>query len=205
MYGEYNVFRPPPRLLPPACKVYLYYWRPYAFTFESYIYKNAYYPGMWPISAAKKAGSALLDEMEMGDKRRRLAKELSGGERRKLSVACALIGGPRVVFLDEPSSGVDPYSRRQLWTVLRAHKRQGRVIVITTHFMFEADLLADRKLVVERGRVRAAGSSLFLKNRFGLGYQLSIQLLPIPSNNGRVQLIADKDLMTIIRVRVGKR
>ena len=71
------------------------------------------------------------------------SKTLSGGQKRKLSVAMSLIGNSKVVFLDEPTSGMDPYSRRMIWNLLRNY-REDRVIILTTHFMDEADLLGDR-------------------------------------------------------------
>jgi ABC-type multidrug transport system ATPase subunit len=104
------------------------------------------------------------------------AGQLSGGQQRKLSVAIALVGGKNaVVILDEPTSGMDPVARREVWTVLESYKR-GRSIVFTTHFMDEADLLGDRIAIMHRGRLQCAGSSLFLKSRFGLGYLLTIEL-----------------------------
>lgn len=103
------------------------------------------------------------------------AKNLSGGQKRKLSVGIAIIGDPRIIILDEPTAGVDPYSRRHLWAILQQIKR-GKVILLTTHFMDEADILADRKAVVSRGRLRCCGSSLFLKNKFGIGYHLTLVL-----------------------------
>ncbi|XP_038065899.1 ATP-binding cassette sub-family A member 5-like [Patiria miniata] len=101
------------------------------------------------------------------------SKDLSGGQKRKLCVGIALIGDPKILFLDEPSSGMDPYSRRQLWNLLKS-QRQGRIMVLTTHFMDEADILADRKAMMSLGRLRCYGSSLFLKNRFGIGYHLGM-------------------------------
>ena len=101
------------------------------------------------------------------------SERLSGGQKRKLSVALALIGDPKVICLDEPTSGMDPLSRRQLWDLLQA-KRPGRVMLFTTHQMDEADILADRKAVLSHGKVQCLGSSLFLKTRFGLGYHLNI-------------------------------
>ncbi|XP_022092654.1 ATP-binding cassette sub-family A member 5-like isoform X2 [Acanthaster planci] len=101
------------------------------------------------------------------------SKDLSGGQKRKLCVGIALIGDPKILFLDEPSSGMDPYSRRQLWNLLKS-QRQGRIMVLTTHFMDEADILADRKAMMSQGRLRCYGSSLFLKNRFGIGYHLGM-------------------------------
>jgi ATP-binding cassette subfamily A (ABC1) protein 1 len=96
---------------------------------------------------------------------------LSGGMKRKLSVAIALMGDAKMVFLDEPTSGMDPYSRRSTWDILR-NNREGRVMVLTTHFMDEADLLGDRIAIMAEGELRCVGSSLFLKNRYGAGYSL---------------------------------
>ncbi|UYV60339.1 hypothetical protein LAZ67_1000878 [Cordylochernes scorpioides] len=80
-----------------------------------------------------------------------------------------------VVILDEPTSGVDVASRHQIWDLLR-RKKEGRVIMITTHSMEEADILADRKAIISKGKLKCAGSSLFLKNRFGIGYHLNVEL-----------------------------
>eukprot|EP00299_Pterocystis_sp_00344_P002494 c12818_g1_i1.p1 GENE.c12818_g1_i1~~c12818_g1_i1.p1 ORF type:complete len:1215 (-),score=255.25 c12818_g1_i1:43-3321(-) len=105
-----------------------------------------------------------------------MSKYLSGGQKRKLSVAIALIGDSKVVFLDEPTSGMDPYSRRFTWEVLRKN-RPGRIMILTTHFMDEADLLGDRIGIMGQGQLRCCGSSLFLKNRYGQGYNLTITKL----------------------------
>lgn len=98
---------------------------------------------------------------------------LSGGNKRKLSVAIALCGDPQFLILDEPTSGMDPYSRRATWELLR-RKRIGRVTLLTTHFMDEAEILADRIAVLKEGRLQCSGTGLFLKERFGLGYNLTI-------------------------------
>ena len=79
----------------------------------------------------------------------KIVKNLSGGQKRKLSVAIAIIGDPRIIIFDEPTAGVDPYSRRCLWQLLQSIKL-GRVILLTTHFMDEADILADRKAVIAK-------------------------------------------------------
>lgn len=102
-------------------------------------------------------------------------RNLSGGQKRKLSVGIAIIGDPKIIILDEPTAGVDPYSRRALWSILQ-NRRAGKVILLTTHFMDEADILADRKAVISKGRLRCCGSSLFLKNKFGIGYHLTLVL-----------------------------
>lgn len=109
----------------------------------------------------------------MMDKADTYVKNLSGGMKRRLNVAMALIGDPRVVLLDEPTSGMDPTSRHQVWEYLEK-KKQGRVIVLCTHFMDEADFLGDRIVIMSHGKLQVAGSSLFLKNRYGLGYHFEI-------------------------------
>lgn len=96
---------------------------------------------------------------------------LSGGMKRKLSVIIALCGKSKVVFLDEPTSGMDPGARRALWNILLAEKTD-RTILITTHFMDEADVLSDRIAILADGELKCAGSTFFLKKRFGTGYHL---------------------------------
>lgn len=77
----------------------------------------------------------------------------------------------QIIFLDEPSAGMDPKSRRHLWALLK-NKKAGRIILLTTHFMDEADILADRKAIVSGGKLKCCGSSLYLKTKFGIGYNL---------------------------------
>lgn len=114
-----------------------------------------------------------LKEVDLTSKADTKGADLSGGQKRKLSIGIALIGDPRIIFLDEPTAGVDAYSRRRLWALLK-NRKQGKVILLTTHFMDEADILADRKAIISKGRLRCCGSSLFLKNKFGLGYHLTL-------------------------------
>lgn len=101
------------------------------------------------------------------------AKKLSGGNRRKLSVAIALIGGSKLVLLDEPTAGMDLSARRKLWNMLKNYKNN-RIIILTTHYMDEADILGDRIGIMTGGKLICLGSSLFLKNRFGVGYNLTM-------------------------------
>lgn len=101
------------------------------------------------------------------------AKKLSGGNRRKLSVAIALIGGSKLVLLDEPTAGMDLSARRKLWNMLKNYKHN-RIIILTTHYMDEADILGDRIGIMTGGKLICLGSSLFLKNRFGVGYNLTM-------------------------------
>ena len=107
-----------------------------------------------------------------------MAKDLSGGNRRKLSVALALVADSKLVLLDEPTSGMDLNARRRLWDMLKDY-RQDRIIILTTHNMDEADLLGDRIGIMSQGRQVCLGSSQFLKNRYGCGYNLSIKKMPI--------------------------
>ena len=113
-----------------------------------------------------------LSDVSLADQGDIVSSELSGGQKRKLSLAIALIGNPKVIFLDEPTAGMDPASRRHMWSMLK-ERQAGKVILLTTHFMDEADILADRKAFVKKGRLVCCGSSLFLKNKFGVGYHLT--------------------------------
>ncbi|RLN95673.1 hypothetical protein BBJ28_00006496 [Nothophytophthora sp. Chile5] len=113
-----------------------------------------------------------MREMELVAKRNTVARALSGGMQRKLSLAIAFLGDSSVVFLDEPTAGMDPYSRRCTWDLIQRN-RAGRVVILTTHFMDEADILGDRIAIMADGRLQCVGSSLFLKKWFGVGYRLS--------------------------------
>jgi ABC-type multidrug transport system ATPase subunit len=98
---------------------------------------------------------------------------LSGGLRRRLEVAIAFVSGSKTVILDEPTSGVDPYNRMKIWDII-LELRVGRTILLTTHYLEEADVLSDRIAIIHQGRLQCSGSSLFLKNKFGMGYILTI-------------------------------
>lgn len=98
---------------------------------------------------------------------------MSGGYRRKLSVAIALIGGSKFVLLDEPTAGMDLTARRKLWNMLKSYKNN-RIIILTTHYMDEADILGDRIGIMAGGQLICLGSSLFLKNKFGVGYNITM-------------------------------
>lgn len=106
-------------------------------------------------------------------KRKALSTALSGGMKRKLCIGIALIGGSRLVILDEPTAGIDAHARRSVWTLLLKHKRN-RTMILSTHHMDEADVLADRIAIIAEGQLKTVGSGLFLKRRFGNGYQLTL-------------------------------
>eukprot|EP01135_Chromosphaera_perkinsii_P007716 Nk52_evm5s967 gene=Nk52_evmTU5s967 len=112
-----------------------------------------------------------VDELGLTEKLNSYAESLSGGQKRKLSVAIAFVGNSKIVILDEPTSGMDPYSRRATWDLLMKN-RKNKTIILSTHFMDEADVLGDRIAIIAKGSLRCVGSSLFLKNIYGVGYHL---------------------------------
>ncbi|KAK6112805.1 ABC transporter family protein [Brugia pahangi] len=119
----------------------------------------------------------LMKDIQLDNVADVIAEKLSGGMKRKLCVGISLVGGRRVILLDEPTAGMDPASRQAIFQLLQ-HCKRDRTILLTTHCMDEADLLGDRIAIMVRGRLICAGTSEFLKNRFGTGYLLSIDLMP---------------------------
>ncbi|CAL8300626.1 unnamed protein product [Arctogadus glacialis] len=115
----------------------------------------------------------ILKDTGLPHKRAAPARTLSGGMQRKLSVALAFVGGSKVVILDEPTAGVDPYARRGIWDLLLNY-RQDRTIILSTHHMDEADILGDRIAIISHGKLCCVGSSLFLKTQLGTGYYLTL-------------------------------
>uniref|UniRef100_A0A8C7ZQ28 P-type phospholipid transporter n=1 Tax=Oryzias sinensis TaxID=183150 RepID=A0A8C7ZQ28_9TELE len=115
----------------------------------------------------------IVNDVGLPHKRKSRTNTLSGGMQRKLSVALAFVGGSKVVILDEPTAGVDPYARRGIWDLLLKY-RQGRTIILSTHHMDEADILGDRIAIISHGKLCCVGSSLFLKTHLGTGYYLTM-------------------------------
>ncbi|XP_004706220.1 phospholipid-transporting ATPase ABCA3 [Echinops telfairi] len=115
----------------------------------------------------------MLRILDLEDKQDAPSKFLSGGMKRKLSIGIALIGGSKVLMLDEPTSGMDAISRRAIWDLLQQQKSD-RTILLTTHFMDEADLLGDRIAIMAQGELQCCGSSLFLKQKYGAGYHMTL-------------------------------
>ena len=116
---------------------------------------------------------SLIKDVGLSPDRKKPASHLSGGNRRKLAVVIALCANSRLVLLDEPTAGMDLSARRDLWDMLKSYK-SNRIILLTTHYMDEADVLGDRIGIMAKGQIVCLGSSLFLKNRFGSGYKLSM-------------------------------
>ncbi len=130
------------------------------------------------IKGKEVAGTAELEDIlqkcALVEDRHKFAKHQSGGNRRKLSLAMALIGDSRVVFLDEPSSGMDPVSRRHIWHILEQVRNERRTIILTTHHLEEAEHLAARIGIMSRGQLLTVGTCEFIKRNFAVGYHLSI-------------------------------
>ncbi|GFO39485.1 ATP-binding cassette sub-family a member 3 [Plakobranchus ocellatus] len=120
--------------------------------------------------------NSLIDILLLNPHADKLSEQYSGGNKRKLSTAMALVGDPPFIMLDEPSAGMDPKARRQMWNVLSQVRASGRTMVLTTHSMEECDALCTRIAIMVNGRFKCLGSPQHLKNKFGQGYTLIIQL-----------------------------
>jgi ABC-2 type transport system ATP-binding protein len=117
--------------------------------------------------------------------------KLSGGQRQRLAVATALVANPRILFLDEPTTGLDPQSRRQLWEIIREFQRQGGTVLLTTHYMDEAERLCDRLAIIDYGQVIAGGTPAELIDRLGGQHVVEFAIggaLPDPSKTGERDL-----------------
>uniref|UniRef100_A0A8B9NNN4 P-type phospholipid transporter n=1 Tax=Accipiter nisus TaxID=211598 RepID=A0A8B9NNN4_9AVES len=141
-------------------------------TVEEHIWFYARLKGL-PEKKVKEEMEQMATDVGLPHKLKSRTSKLSGGMQRKLSVALAFVGGSKVVILDEPTAGVDPYSRRGIWELLLKY-RQGRTIILSTHHMDEADILGDRIAIISHGKLCCVGSSLFLKNQLGTGYYLTL-------------------------------
>jgi ABC-2 type transport system ATP-binding protein len=159
--------------------------------------------------------SEVLQLVELESKRSSWVGKLSGGQRQRLAVACALVNQPELLFLDEPTTGLDPQARRQLWALLQRFRQEGGTILITTHYMDEAEALCDRVAVVDHGKVIALGTPRELIATLGADHviQFSVagdQTTPAPerlraltgvrevrASNGVTSLIATEPHVTI--------
>jgi ABC-2 type transport system ATP-binding protein len=112
---------------------------------------RGFYPSGRPVDE-------LVELMDLGEKRKSRTQDLSGGQRQRLSVALALVNDPELVFLDEPTTGMDPAARRMLWDVVLGLKQRGRSVLLTTHYMEEAEILCDRLAIMDHGRILEAGT-----------------------------------------------
>ncbi|MBA4066643.1 MAG: ABC transporter ATP-binding protein [Isosphaera sp.] len=134
------------------------------------LFRSFYPSGPTPAEAIAAVG--------LEEKARTYTDKLSGGQRQRLAVATALAGDPELLFLDEPTTGLDPQSRRQLWDVIRSVKGRGRTVVLTTHYMDEAERLCDRVAVVDHGKVIALGTPAELIARVGGEHVIDLDFDP---------------------------
>ena len=141
---------------------------------ENLVFHAAYF-GV-PRSEAARRANALLETLNIADKARAKVDELSGGQQQRLMIARALIHEPAVIFLDEPTVGLDPQARLALWDILRELHAAGRTIVMTTHYMEEADQLCDRLGIVDRGKLLALDTPAALKERAPGGTLVTLTL-----------------------------
>jgi len=128
-----------------------------------------------PRARARARAAELLDQLGLSDAADRLVRTFSGGMRRRLDLAASLVGEPPVLFLDEPTTGLDPQGRNELWTLLRSLVADGTTLVLTTQYLEEADYLADTIVVLDRGRIVANGPPAELKARVG-GDRIAVTL-----------------------------
>lgn len=142
-------------------------------TVEDHLRVFSSFKGVSYEGEAKQAIERDLEELGLAQSREVRTELLSGGQKRKLAVLLALIGSPRLLVLDEPSSGLDVSARQKLWTILRARKRNC-IIIMSTHSMDEAEEMGDRIAIMAEGKVRCCGSAMFLKKRYDAGYQLTL-------------------------------
>ncbi len=138
-----------------------------------------FYAGLHGLSGAEAKGKCvkLLKFMGLSDYADKLVKTYSGGMKKKLSFAIALIGDPQILILDEPTTGMDPQARREVWEKIVEMKQEKRAIILATHYMEEAEALADRVIIMNQGKMIAEGSPEELKMRYGPKAVVTVKLL----------------------------
>jgi ABC-2 type transport system ATP-binding protein len=123
-----------------------------------------------------RPAAEVLEDLELTEKSDAWVGKLSGGQKQRLAVATALVGNPRILFLDEPTTGLDPQSRRQLWDIVRAFQKKGGTVLLTTHYMDEAERLCDRLAIVDHGEIIAEGTPADLIDRLGGHHVVEFQV-----------------------------
>ncbi|MFP5040110.1 ABC transporter ATP-binding protein [Parasediminibacterium sp. JCM 36343] len=120
---------------------------------------------------------ALLEKVNLKDKAKAKFKELSGGQKQRFSIATTLINKPKIIFLDEPTTGLDPQARRNLWDLILGIRAQGTTVIITTHYMDEAEVLCDRVAIIDSGKIIAIDSpSQLIDNLVATGFERPVQV-----------------------------
>ncbi|CAF3610572.1 unnamed protein product [Rotaria sordida] len=147
-----------------------------------------------------KSIDTILDLAGLVNDRRTLSKDLSGGMKRRLSIGISLIGDPKVLILDEPTSGIDPYNRRLIWTIIQKMKDAGKCVILTTHFLEEADILSDRIAIMSHGQLQASGTPDFLKKQTEYEYRLFIDKQDMCNTDNVAQFIRQR-IQTVVLER----
>ena len=129
---------------------------------------------------------SVLDELSLREKADAWVGKLSGGQKQRLAVATALVANPKILFLDEPTTGLDPQSRRQLWDIVRQFQQRNGTVLLTTHYMDEAERLCDRLAIIDHGRIIAAGTPAELIERLTGHHVVEFAIAGAPSGNGNV-------------------
>ena len=156
---------------------------------EILIFHAAYF-GIPPKEGAKRADE-LLEKFKLTDRAAQMVRGFSGGMAQRLSIARAMMHDPQVLFLDEPSAGLDPQTRILLWEIIREYNQMGKTVVLTTHNMEEADALCQRLVIVDHGRVIAQGTPTELKRSIPGGFLLRLHFgKPTPELLQRLQALA---------------
>jgi ABC-2 type transport system ATP-binding protein len=158
------------------------------------LFRSFYRRGLEPEEA--------MARVSLEDKASAWVGKLSGGQKQRLAVACALVGDPELLFMDEPTTGLDPQARRQLWDIIRSFREQGRTVLLTTHYMDEAERLCDRVAVVDHGKIIALGSPRELIASLGGEHVIDFTLMNGQTNGAPVDLPALlKDTPAVTSVR----
>jgi ABC-2 type transport system ATP-binding protein len=143
-----------------------------------------------PRREARSRAATLLERFDLVDAADRLVRGYSGGMRRRLDLAASIVGRPRILFLDEPTTGLDPRSRRAMWGVIRELVSGGSTLLLTTQYLEEADVLADRIVLIDRGRIIAEGTADELKSRVG-GQVLQVRVTSASDLERAQRLVSD--------------
>jgi len=147
----------------------------------------------------------VIDLVQLGEKRKARMISLSGGQKQRVALACALVGNPQLLFLDEPTTGLDPQSRRQLWTLVEGLKAEGRTILLTTHYMDEAERLCDNIAIVDHGQVIALGTPRQLIASLGAEHVIRLATaVGDKTDPSHLHPIPLSDLLALADVRGGR-